>query len=149
MKKYFLSSMLVMGLMAPAFGADGKITGGAGTCTVDVLGVYDNNATANTIATWALNDYDCGAGQYLVIDDGTIACQPCPAGSYCPGGTYTVENASDGENLCPTGYGSSDTGASSDTQCYTNCKVSDIEHATAVSGNDYYGSGTDTCTATD
>ncbi len=149
MKKYFLSSMLVMGLMAPAFGADGKITGGAGTCTVDVLGVYDNNATANTIATWALNDYDCGAGQYLVIDDGTIACQPCPAGSYCPGGTYTVENADEGTNACPTGYAQSDAGASVDTQCYTDCKVSDIAHATAVTGNDYYGSGTDTCTATD
>ena len=133
--------------VAPAFGADGKITGGAGTCTVDVLGVYDNNATANTIATWALNDYDCGAGQYL--DEDTLACITCPAGSYCPGGTYTVENASDGENSCPTGYTQSDAGASANTECYTNCKVSDIAHATAVTGNDYYGTGTDTCTATD
>ena len=151
MKKYFLSSMLVMGLMAPAFGADGKITGGAGTCTVDVLGVYDNNATANTIATWALNDYKCGTGQYLVVDGENIACQPCPAGSYCPGGTYTVENADEGTNACPTGYKNSDAGASSNTQCYTNCTVANanIEHATAVTGNDYYGAGTDTCAATD
>ena len=146
MKKYFLSSMLLMGLMAPAFGADGKITGGAGTCTVDVLGVYDNNATANTIATWALNDYKCGAGQYL--DEDTLACITCPAGSYCPGGTYTVENADEGTNACPTGYKNSDTGASADTQCYTDCKVSDIAHATAVTGNDYYGTGTDTCVVT-
>ncbi len=133
--------------MAPAFGADGIITGGAGTCIVDVLGVYDNNATANTIATWALNDYKCGAGQYL--DEDTLACITCPTGSYCPGGTYTVENADEGTNACPTGYKNSDAGASADTQCYTNCKVSDIAHATAVIGNDYYGSGTDTCTATD
>ena len=149
MKKYFLSSMLVMGLMAPAFGADGKITGGAGTCTVDVLGVYDNNATANTIATWALNDYKCGAGQYL--DEDTLACITCPTGSYCPGGTYTVENADEGTNACPTGYKKSDAGASSNTQCYTNCTVANanIEHATAVTGNDYYGAGTDTCAATD
>ena len=133
--------------MVPAFGADGIITGGAGTCTVDVLGVYDNNATANTIATWALNDYKCGAGQYL--DEDTLACITCPTGSYCPGGTYTVENADEGTNACPTGYKNSDAGASSNTQCYTNCKVSDIAHATAVTGNDYYGSGADTCTATD
>jgi hypothetical protein len=147
MKKYFLSSMLVMGLMTPVFGADGIITGGAGTCTVDVLGVSDNNATANTIATWALNDYKCGAGQYL--DEDTLACITCPTGSYCPGGTYTVENADEGTNACPTGYKNSDAGASSNTQCYTNCKVSDIAHATAVTGNDYYGTGTDTCAATD
>ncbi|MBR2511237.1 MAG: hypothetical protein IKB59_03645, partial [Alphaproteobacteria bacterium] len=81
MKKYFLSSMLVMGLMSPVFGADGTITGGAGTCTVDVLGVSDNNATANTIATWTLNEYECGAGQYLLNSDGTLECTECPVGS--------------------------------------------------------------------
>ena len=62
MKKYFLSSMLVMGLMVPAFGADEIITGGANTCTVDVLGVYDNNATAKTIATWTPVTYECAPG---------------------------------------------------------------------------------------
>ena len=148
MKKYFLTTVFVMGLMAPAFGA---ITGGPNTCTIEVLGVHENDATANTIATWALNNYECGAGQYLVVDGENIACEPCPTGSYCPGGTYTIENASDGENSCPTGYTQSNAGASANTECYTNCTVANanIAHATAVTGNDYYGTGTDTCAPTD
>ena len=101
MKKYFLSSMLVLGLITSAFGADGTITGGAGTCTVDVLGVSDNNATANTIATWALNEYECPAGRYL--DEDTLTCITCPTGAYCPGGTYTIESENKGTNACPTG----------------------------------------------
>ena len=147
MKKYFLTTALMGTFIAPAFGA---ITGGPNTCTVDVLGVYDNNATANTIATWALNNYECGAGQYLVVNGENIACQPCPAGSYCPGGKYTIESENKGTNACPTGYTQSNAGASANTECYTNCTVANanIAHATAVTGNDYYGSGTDTCAPT-
>ena len=103
-KNLFLTTVLLAGLVAPAFAEDAatpdkKITGGAGTCTVDVLGVSDNNATANTIATWSLNSYECAAGQYL--DETTLNCTECPTGSYCPGGVFTVE-ANNSKTACPT-----------------------------------------------
>ena len=133
--------------MAGANAAD-KIITSENTCTVDVLGVSDNNATANTIATWGLIDYECPAGQYLLETETNVECTPCPTGSYCPGGTYTVESENKGTNICPSGYPNSDAGASADTQCYTACSVDMVAHATAVTGNDYFGSGVDTCDAT-
>ena len=150
MKKYFLTTALMGTFIAPAFGADAKITE-ASTCTVDVLGVHENDAIANTIATWTLNEYECPAGQYLVSElDGTIGCTMCPTGSYCPGGKYTIEDDNKGTELCPSGYEFSDAGAKSNAQCYTTCTVAtaNIAHATEVSGNDYFGTGVDTCGAT-
>ena len=134
-----------------AFAADEIITGGAGTCTVDVLGVFDNNATANAIATWTLNEYTLNPGQYLSVTETSVDKTTCPSGSYCIGGTgFTVDNAKNSIAQCPTGYPNSANGASADTQCYTACTVAtaNIAHATAVSGNDYYGTGVDTCSAT-
>ncbi len=135
--------------IAPAFGAD-KIITSANTCTVDVLGVSDNNATANTIATWDLIDYTLNPGQYLNVTETSVDKATCPAGSYCVGGGFTVETANNSIAQCPTGYPNSANGASADTQCYTACTVAtaNIAHATAVSGNDYYGTGVDTCGAT-
>ncbi len=135
--------------IAPAFGAD-KIITSANTCTVDVLGVSDNNATANTIATWDLIDYTLNPGQYLNVTETSVDKTTCPAGSYCVGGGYTVETANNSIAQCPTEYPNSAEGAGADTQCYTACTVAtaNIAHATAVSGNDYYGSGVDTCGAT-
>ena len=124
MKKIlFLSSALIM-TMCSAFAEDAattdkKITGGAGTCTVDVLGVSDNNATANTIATWSLNSYECAAGQYL--DETTLNCTECPTGSYCPGGTFTVE-ANNSKTACPTDY-TSDAAATAESECYKGCEL--------------------------
>ena len=147
MKKYlFLSSAFLM-TMAGANAAD-KIITSANTCTVDVLGVSDNNATANTIATWDLKDYECPAGQYLLETETNVECTECPTGSYCPGGTYTVESENNGKNTCPTTHPNSAEGAGADTQCYTACTVDMVAKATAVTGNDYYGTGTDTCGAT-
>ncbi len=135
--------------IAPAFGAD-KIITSANTCTVDVLGVSDNNATANTIATWDLIDYTLNPGQYLNVTETSVDKTTCPAGSYCVGGGFTVETADNSIAQCPTGYPNSDAGAGAQNQCYTACTVAtaNIAHATAVSGNDYYGAGTDTCGAT-
>ncbi len=135
--------------IAPAFGAD-KIITSANTCTVDVLGVSDNNATANTIATWDLIDYTLDPGEYLNVTDTSVTETTCPSGSYCVGGGYTVETANNSIAQCPTTHPNSATGAGSDTQCYTACTVAtaNIAHATAVSGNDYYGTGVDTCGAT-
>ncbi len=156
MKKFlFLSSALIMTVYS-AFAddtatTDKKITGGAGTCTVDVLGVSDNNATANTIATWTMNEYTLNPGEYLNVTETSVNKTTCPAGSYCVGGTgFTVDNAQTSIAQCPTGYPNSVNGASADTQCYTACTVANanIAHATAVDGNDYYGTGTDTCTPT-
>ena len=133
--------------IAPAFGAD-KIITSANTCTVDVLGVSDNNATANTIATWDLIDYTLDPGEYLKVTDTSVTETTCPAGSYCVGGGYTVETANNSIAQCPTGYPNSANGASADTQCYTACTVDMVAKATAVTGNDYYGTGVDTCGAT-
>ena len=147
MKKYlFLSSALVM-TMAGANAADNIITS-ANTCTVDVLGVSDNNATANTIATWDLIDYTLDPGEYLNVTDTSVTETTCPAGSYCVGGGYTVETANNSIAQCPAEYPNSAEGAGADTQCYTACTVDMVAKATAVTGNDYYGTGTDTCEPT-
>ena len=107
--------------MAGAHAADKMITS-ANTCTVDVLGVSDNNATANTIATWTLNEFECPAGQYLLNSDGVLECTECPVGSYCPGGTYTVESENTGKNTCPADY-TSDAGAVGENECYMGCEL--------------------------
>ena len=147
MKKYlFLSSAFLM-TMAGANAAD-KIITSANTCTVDVLGVSDNNATANTIATWDLIDYTLDPGEYLNVTDTSVTETTCPAGSYCVGGGYTVETADNSIAQCPTTHPNSAEGAGADTQCYTACTVDMVAKATAVTGNDYYGSGVDTCEPT-
>ena len=133
--------------MAGANAAD-KIITNANTCTVDVLGVSDNNATANTIATWDLIDYTLDPGEYLSVTDTSVTETTCPAGSYCVGGGFTVETANNSIAQCPAEYPNSAEGAGADTQCYTACTVDMVAKATAVTGNDYYGSGVDTCEPT-
>ena len=135
--------------MAGANAAD-KIITSANTCTVDVLGVSDNNATANTIATWDLIDYTLDPGEYLKVTDTSVTETTCPAGSYCVGGGFTVETANNSIAQCPTTHPNSATGAGAQNQCYTACTVAtaNIAHATAVSGNDYFGDGVDACYAT-
>ena len=147
MKKYFLTTALMGTFIAPAFGAD-KIITSANTCTVDVLGVSDNNATANTIATWDLIDYTLDPGEYLNVTDTSVTETTCPAGSYCVGGGFTVETANNSIAQCPTTHPNSVAGAGADTQCYTACTVDMVAKATKVTGNDYYGSGVDTCEPT-
>ena len=149
MKKYFLTTALMGTFIAPAFGAD-KIITSANTCTVDVLGVSENNAVANTIATWDLIDYTLDPGEYLKVTDTSVTETTCPAGSYCVGGGFTVETANNSIAQCPTTHPNSAEGAGADTQCYTACTVAtaNIAHATAVSGNDYFGTGVDTCEPT-
>ena len=144
MKKFlFLSSAFLM-TMAGANAAD-KIITNANTCTLDVLGVADNNATANTIATWSLIDYECGAGQYLLNSDGTLECTECPVGSYCPGGTYTVESDTNGKNTCPADY-TSDAGAVGENECYMGCELACTqqtcpEHSTSCTNGEFKTTG--------
>ena len=152
-KSKILSSALVMGMVSfGAYAADEMITGGAGTCTADVLGVSDNNATANTIAVWSINEYTLNPGEYLNVTETSVDKTQCPAGSYCVGGTnFTVDNAATSIATCPAEYPNSATGAGAQNQCYTACTVAtaNIAHATAVGGNDYFGDGADACYATD
>ncbi len=133
--------------IAPAFGAD-KIITSANTCTFDVLGVHENDSTANTIATWDLIDYTLNPGQYLNVTETSVDKTTCPAGSYCVGGGYTVETADNSIAQCPAEYPNSAEGAGADTQCYTACTLNMVPKAKAVTGNDYYGNGTDTCEPT-
>ena len=146
-----LSSAFVMTMVSfGAFGADAKITE-ASTCTVDVLGVSDNNAVAKTIATWDAIEYTLNPGQYLSVTETSVDKTTCPAGSYCVGGTgFTVDNAGTSIATCPTEYPNSADGAGAQNQCYTACTLASakIAHATEVSGNDYFGTGVDTCYAT-
>jgi hypothetical protein len=168
-QKIFLTSALAMGFVAPVFAEPSHTgefpTGGlmqedytytnAATST-NMDGVY--SGTVNAVAEYDVINYIVNAGQYLPADSETVI--TCPAGSFCPGIDGNVQynqTTPQGIQTCPTGYASSADGASSDTQCYracdinnmgTNGSISSIAHATAISGNDYYGSGVDTCTPT-
>ena len=119
------------------------------SATYGNMGVYDGAVTATAEYDDIL--YQISAGTYLPAgSEGDL--ETCPENSYCPGDvdvTYN-ETADQGISSCPSGYPNSAVGASSDTQCYTTCTVNsaNIEHATAVDGNDYYNTDADTCAAT-
>ena len=150
-----------MGVMAPAmaetFPTDGymkenKTYDNAATET-NMDGVYEGSV--NAVAEYDTIDYILSAGKYLPADSETIT--TCPAGSFCAGGETVQYNQSSAQGIetCPTGYDSSADGSSSNTQCYRTCDINNmgtsftnIAHATAVSGNDYYGNGADTCEPT-
>jgi hypothetical protein len=158
--KIFLSSMLIMSVapaMAETFPSNGlmqenKTYTNAATET-NMAGVYEGSV--NATAEYETINYLLNAGQYLPADSETIT--TCPAGSFCAGGTTVQYNQTTAQGIqtCPTGYANSADGASADTQCYRACDINNmgtsftnIAHATAVSGNDYYGNGTDTCEPT-
>ena len=122
MKKIIPVSLLAIWVACPAFAEnfpnDGYMLENK---------TYDNAATYENMGVY--EDYVDAIAEY---DD-------CPANSYCD---------SSGQHSCPSGYPNSAVGSSADTNCYKACAVSAIAHATAVSGNDYYGNGADTCGAT-
>ena len=160
-KRLFLTSLVAVGCVCPIFAARAEVAKDdfpsngymlenktyADAATYGNMGVYDGAVTATAEYEDIL--YQIGAGTYLPA--GATVAEQCPANSYCPGVTDATynEGASQGATSCPSGYPNSDAGASSNTQCYTACTVSMVEHATAVDGNDYYGAGTDTCAATE
>ena len=121
----------------------------ANAATYGNMGVYDGAVTATAEYDDIL--YQISAGTYLPAgSEGEL--ETCPENSYCPGDvdvTYN-ETTDQGISSCPSGYPNSAAGASSNTQCYTACTVNsaNIEHATAVDGNDYYDTDADTCVAT-
>ena len=106
-------------------------------------------------ATCVITDITIGPGYYLPA--GTETPVQCTAGNFCPGLPNPVHydaNNDQGITSCSTvgdgSYTNSAAGANENTACYKSCTVAtaNIAHATAVTGNDYYGAGTDTCSAT-
>ena len=105
------------------------------------------------------NSVTCSAGEYLAAN--SYSCSQCPAGSFCPGGTYTSSSSAQGATACSTlgtGY-TSEAGASANTSCYLavsagRYKTTATGTATAVCGtgsyrvahNSYYNTA-DSCTA--
>ena len=93
-------------------------------------------------ANWSQNTITCSAGQYLPAN--ANACTQCTKGSYCPGGTYNLDNNEHGRTTCPTGY-TSDAGASLQTQCYVNCGPGQYKASTTSTCDDvtanYWGAG--------
>ncbi|MBR2510731.1 MAG: hypothetical protein IKB59_01025, partial [Alphaproteobacteria bacterium] len=93
--------------------------------------------------------YRINAGTYLPAGDDAPA--KCPVGYYCPGivNVKLDEENDQGLSKCPSEYPNSDEGATADTQCYTKCTINDVANSMTVVGNNYYGTGTDTCEATE
>lgn len=147
MKKYFLTTAMMGTLVAPAFGEDIKITESS-TCNIDVLGTSENNATANAIATWVMNKYTLNPGEYLYVNGTEIKIEDCISQSYCPGGEYNIENATESIKSCPKDFPSSEKGAGYITQCFSACDTTTIPKASEVTGGIYYGGNTKTCKPT-
>ena len=161
MKKQFITSAIAILASLPAFATpshtsstfpqdgymleDYTYTNAATSTNMD--GVYEGSVNADEY-------FSVDAGYYLPANTTTPA--QCPAGSFCPGISSDITGASAsarGITACSTldgSYTSSAAGSTADTDCYKACTVANanIAHATAVSGNDYYGTGTDTCSAT-
>ena len=159
--KMLLTGAIAIGLAMPAvadtfpsnaYMLENKTYENAATYTN--MGVYENSV--NAVAEYEDIDYNLTAGKYLPQSSTTIT--DCPAGSYCTGVGVVHYSASapQGITSCPSGYGNSATGSSANTQCYRACAIANngttftnIAHATAVSGNDYYNTtATDTCEPT-
>ena len=154
----FLTSIIAIGFACPAiaepvvesqYPTDRMMqenTTYTGAATYTNFGEYEGIVTAT--AEYEDIIYKIAAGTYLPA--GSVDAVACPAGSFCAGVTSATYSESDNQGIstCPSGYSNSDQGATSDTQCYTACAVGKVAHATAVSGNDYYNTDADTCSAT-
>ena len=162
-----MTSMVGLAFAMPAFAAPSKTsetfpqngqmqedTKYIGQATETNLHSYEGPVTAT--ANYTDTPYTVTAGNYLPMSSETVA--QCTSGNYCPGINGTVNystSANQGLTACPNGYGASDLGASEDTQCYRSCNSAyigstitstpGIAHADGMAGNDYYGTGTDTC----
>ena len=130
--KLFLTSIVALYAVAPAFAtptntsatfpANGYMLEDytyTNQATYTNMGVYENSVNANA-------DYN-----------------DCPANSWCD---------ASGQHACSSLSGSytlSAAGSTANTDCYKACTVAtaNIAHAATVTGNDYYGTGTDTCSA--
>lgn len=166
MKKLFLTSMLVLGVI-PAFAepshtqntfpVDGLMQEdytyvGQANSTNMGESVYTDGATvyANAEYEWIL--LNAAPGEYL--PQGATSVASCTAGNFCLGmsGIHYDNTQDQGLTACSTlddhTYTWSAVGASAETDCYKPCTTANVSHSSAVIGNDYYGAGADTCEAT-
>ena len=122
-----------------------------GAATYGNMGVYSDSVSA--LAEYSDVTYNVTAGNYLPAGAETVA--QCTAGNFCAGlssPVYYDANNAQGLTACSTlengAYPNSAAGATANTDCYATCTTSNVAHSTAVTGNDYYGAGLDTCSAT-
>lgn len=90
-------------------------------CPTNYWNSTTHGSTVVSGQTCSIKSVTCAAGTYL--KEGETSCTQCPAGSYCPGNTYTVSTVDQGRSICPTGYPNSDAGSSVITNCYSNQKL--------------------------
>lgn len=156
-KKSFFISLFVTcftaSVMAETFPVDGLMQPNKTydeAATYDNMGVYEG--TVDAVAQYAEIAYSVRARQYL--PKGSVNLTDCESGYYCPGLQEEVNFNSErdqGREECPTGYGNSAGGAIVEEQCYATCNLqnANLDHATNVSGNKYYGADSiATCSAT-
>ena len=114
----------------------GSYCDGSGTATPGISGC-SKACPENSTSTSGATSCTCNDGYYMV--DGV--CEICPIGSYCANNIKTV---------CDTGYTTDNTGATSESQCYTTCEVACIQQtcpdnatcthgATVTTGKQYVG----------
>lgn len=88
------------------------------TCPDNYWNFETGETTVVAGQTCSIKNVTCAKGTYLKA--GETSCSTCPAGQYCPGGTYTASTANQGATKCPAKYPNSDTGSSAITNCYSN-----------------------------
>ncbi len=170
-KKIILTSFIALGFACPAmaepshtdeFPSNGLMqedyTYTNSANETNMAGVSGHNATVYANALYSNASYAVVAGEYLPADAEVVA--TCTAGSFCPGGQSYGYNATTAQGItaCSTvgdnSFTLSAAGASANTDCYKACNIAnmgqggsiaDIPHAASLTGNDYYGNGTDTC----
>lgn len=107
----------------------------------NVLGMYD--IVTGTLFT------NAGSGAFVTGPDSfDNACIAVSAGYYAAASTTNYGSSNNVLSACPTGYGASDSDAGAQTDCYAACTITDVPHATAFSGGNYYA-GTNTCVPAD
>lgn len=81
LKRLLLTLILVTGLVLPVVADTTPITDESHNCDFAQLGAFSGNVELEPI--WAPNELSCDAKTYFDVD--VMACEPCPAGSYCAG----------------------------------------------------------------
>ena len=132
MKKIALTVTATLGLVSPAVAVPSNTS-----ATFPANGFMLEDYTYTNQAVYA------NMGVYSDSVAANANYNDCPAGYWCD---------ESGQHACSDlggGYDNAAAGAMENTQCYRACTVdaANIAHAATVTGNDYYGTGTDTCSA--